>query len=152
MCNTERDFLRWNPPPTLRRVKSQKLRNWLCSGPEHKLIFWEPEHAQNRERILLKKWNNSIKKYISFLQGSSSLTLEALRGGGGGGGGRSNWSPPSIFLALDFAPWPIVKSFGTTVPCLWTHLFTLIKWRHKWWQYRKKSRNLCVDFKISIFR
>ena len=67
------------------------------------------------------------------------LTLEALRGGG-------------FFWLLILAPWPIVKSFGTTVPCLWTHLLTLIKWRHRWWRHRKKSRNLCVDCEISIFR
>ena len=42
------------------------------------------------------------------------LTLGALRGGGG----EVKLTPPQFFWLYIFAPWPIVKSFGTTVPCL----------------------------------
>ena len=77
------------------------------------------------------------------------LTLEALREG-------SNWPPPPPLDVFGFlkivAPWPIGKSFDTTVPCLWTQFLMLTKWRHKWWRHRKKSRKLCVDCEISIFR
>ena len=45
-------------------------------------------------------------------------------------------------------PYLVVKSFGTTVPCSWIHLLTLIKWRHKWWRHRRKLRNPCVDCEI----
>ena len=47
------------------------------------------------------------------------LTLEALRGEGGEGEGEGELK---IFAAS-----PIVKSFGTTVSCLLTHLLRLIK-------------------------
>ena len=40
------------------------------------------------------------------------LTLEALRGG------EVKLTPPQFFWLYIFAPWPIDKSFGTTVSCL----------------------------------
>ena len=68
-----------------------------------------------------------------------------------GGGGQCD--PPLLsFWLWVFVPWPITKSFGTTVPCLLRHLLTLIKWRHNWWQHHNKSHNLCVDYKNAIFR
>ena len=46
---------------------------------------------------------------IALLSGMLLLTLEALRGGG-----RVNLTPPPrTFGYKTFAPWPIVKSFGT---------------------------------------
>ena len=38
-----------------RNVVALNLRNWFCSGLELSLNFLEPEHAQNRESILLRK-------------------------------------------------------------------------------------------------
>ena len=61
-----------------------------------------------------------------------------------GGGGQIDPPPPRIFWPSNFAPWPIVKSFGTTVPCLWAHLLTLIKWRHRWWRHHK-SHAICEN-------
>ena len=67
------------------------------------------------------------------------------------GGGQSDPPPLDFFGLKFFVPWPITKSFGTTVLCLLTHLLTLIKWRHDWWHHHNKSCNLCVDYENAIF-
>ena len=61
---------------------------------------------------LYKKQSTRTKNHIGRKGNIRLLTLEALRRGGG------QIDPPRFFWLYIFAPGPIVKSFGTTVPCL----------------------------------
>ena len=76
------------------------------------------------------------------------LTLEALKGRGG-----SNWPPPLDFFGFKFLPLDRLSKALAQLFLVCEHIF---------WHYlsdvisddviEKKSRNLCVDCEISIFR
>ena len=61
-----------------------------------------------------------------------------------GGGGAVKLTSPRFFWLEIFAPCLIVKSFGTTVPCLWTHLLTQFRWRRISNDVIAKSHAICV--------
>ena len=119
---------------------------------KHTLYSCRRRRVYESAPVLFFVWRFKSDNRFFLSNLSRPINPRSLEGGGGGGGGQIDPLPPRFFWLWIFAPWLIVKSFGTTVPCLWTHLLTLIKWRHRWWRHRKKSCNLCVDCEISIFR
>ena len=50
-----------------------------------------------------------------------------------------------------WTPQPIAKRFHTTDPWLWTHLLTLITWRHQWWRQHTNEPNLSFALQFSTF-
>ena len=114
---------------------------YLDCDPELRTYCW------CRHQVVITTLFNILFLFF-FLYHQILLNPRSLERGGGG-----QIDPPLNFFGFKFLLLDrLSKAFGTTVPFLQTHLLTLIMWRHMWWRHRKKSRNLCVDCKISIFR